>query len=84
MKYFLRAFLLKTSLLCHNLDVMHIEKNVFENIFNMIMEVKGKTKDNIKTKRDIDLFCYRKNMKLIYIGSWVVKPKTSFVLDKNV
>jgi len=34
----------KTILLRHNLDVMHIEKNVFENIFNTIMDVKGKTR----------------------------------------
>jgi hypothetical protein len=38
----------KTNLLRHNLDVMHIEKNMFENIFNIVMDVKGKTKDNIK------------------------------------
>jgi len=38
----------KTNLLCHNLDVMHIEKNMYENIFNTVMDVKGKTKDNIK------------------------------------
>jgi hypothetical protein len=37
----------KTNLLRHNLDVMHIEKNVFKNIFNTVMDVKGKTKDNI-------------------------------------
>jgi hypothetical protein len=36
----------KTNLLCHNLDIMHIEKNVFENIFNTVMDVKGKTKQN--------------------------------------
>jgi hypothetical protein len=39
----------KTNLLYHNLDVMYIEKNVFENIFNIVMDVNGKTKDNIKT-----------------------------------
>ena len=43
----------KTNLLRHNLDVMHIEKNVFENIFNTVMDVKGKTKDNIKARLDI-------------------------------
>jgi len=73
----------KTNLLCHNLDVMHIEKNVFGNIFNMVMDVKGKTKDNIKTRMNIALFCHRKNMKLVYVGSRVTKPKASFVLNKN-
>ena len=57
------------NLLCHKLDVMHIEKNMFENIFNTIMDVKGKTKNNIKARLDIDLFCNRKNMELVFDGS---------------
>ena len=32
---------------------MHIEKNVFENIFNTVMDMKGKTKDIMKKIRDI-------------------------------
>jgi len=47
---------------------MHIEKNVFENIFNTVMDVKGKTKDNIKARLDLELFCNRTNMKLICDG----------------
>jgi hypothetical protein len=47
---------------------MHIEKNMFENIFNTIMDVKGKTKDNIKARMNIALFCYHKNMELVYAG----------------
>jgi len=57
------------NLLCHKLDVMHIEKNVFENIFNTIMDVKGKKKNNIKARLDIALFCNRKNMELVFDGS---------------
>ena len=33
-------------MLRHNLDLMRIEKNFFENIFNTVMNVTGKTKDN--------------------------------------
>jgi len=62
---------------------MQIEKNVFENIFNMIMDVKGKTNDNIKARMDIALFCNHKNMELVFDGSWVVKPKASFALEKK-
>jgi hypothetical protein len=58
----------KINLLRHNLDFMHIEKNVFENIFNTIMDVKGKTKDNIKARLDVALFCNRKNMELVCDG----------------
>jgi len=73
----------KTNLLRHNLDVMHIEKNVFENIFNTVMDVKGKIKDNIKARLDVALFYNRKNMELVCDGSQVAKPKASFVLEKN-
>ena len=71
----------KTNILCHNLDVMHLEKN--ENIFNTVIDVKGKTKDNIKARLDIALFCNRKNMELVCDGSQVAKPRASFVLEKN-
>ena len=70
----------KTNLLRHNLGVMHIEKNMFENIFNTVMDVKGKTKDNIKARFDIALFCNRTNMELVCDGSWVTKPRASFML----
>jgi len=53
---------------------MHIEKNVFENIFNTVMDVKGKTKDNNKARLDIALSCTRKNIELIFL--WVTSRKT--------
>jgi hypothetical protein len=62
---------------------MHIEKNVFENIFNTVMDVKGKTKDNINARLDIAFFCNRKNMELVCDGSRVAKPRASFMLEKN-
>jgi hypothetical protein len=73
----------KINLLRHNLDVMHIEKYVFENIFNTVIDVKGKTKDNIKSRLDVALFYNRKNMELVCDGSRVAKPRASFVLEKN-
>jgi len=70
-------------MLRHNLDVMHMEKNMFEKIFNTVMDVKGKTNDNIKARLDIALYCNHKNMELVYDESQVAKPKTSFMLEKN-
>jgi len=55
------------NLFRHNLDVMHIENNMFENIFNTVMDIKGKIKDNIKARMDITLFYER--MRLVYVGS---------------
>jgi len=74
----------KTNLLRHHLDIMHIEKNMFENIFNTVMDVKGKTKDNIKARLDVALFYNSKNMELVCDGSRVAKPRAIFMLEKNV
>ncbi|XP_043816628.1 uncharacterized protein LOC110624237 [Manihot esculenta] len=52
-----------SNLIRHNLDVMHIEKNVFENIFNTVMNVEGKTKDNIKSREDLNEICRRPKLK---------------------
>ncbi|XP_042387612.1 uncharacterized protein LOC121979689 [Zingiber officinale] len=37
----------------HCLDVMHIEKNVFESLINTLMNIKGKTKDNVVARLDM-------------------------------
>ena len=34
--------------LCHNLDVMYIEKNVVNNIIDTLLNLDGKTNDNLK------------------------------------
>jgi hypothetical protein len=46
------------------------------NIFNTIIDVKGKTKDNIKARIDIALFYNRKNMELVCDGSRGRKTKS--------
>lgn len=35
----------KTNVIHYNLNVMYIKKNMFDNIFNMIIDMKKKTKD---------------------------------------
>ncbi|XP_076907510.1 uncharacterized protein LOC143563991 [Bidens hawaiensis] len=45
-------------LIRHNLDVMHIEKNVFENMFYTIMGTDN-SKDNMKAIQDIESLCDR-------------------------
>ncbi|XP_042460530.1 uncharacterized protein LOC122044052 [Zingiber officinale] len=37
----------------HCLNVMHIEKNVFESLINTLMNIKGKTKDNVAARLDM-------------------------------
>ena len=69
-----------TNLIRHNLDVMHIEKNVFENVFNTVMNIEGKTKDNIKAREDLAMFCRRKELEKNANGKY---PKANYTLDKN-
>ena len=69
-----------TNLIRHNLDVMHIEKNVFENVFNTVMNIEGKTKDNIKAREDLVMFCRRKELEKNANGKY---PKANYTLDKN-
>ena len=43
----------KDPLLPHNLDVMHIEKNIYENILWTLLKVEGKTKDTMNARLDL-------------------------------
>ncbi|KAK4400719.1 hypothetical protein Sango_1178000 [Sesamum angolense] len=61
---------------------MHIEKNVFDNIFNTVTDIKGKLKDNLNA---------RTNLKIIYNCQELefderrpnVMPKTVYTLTKE-
>ncbi|GKB52667.1 putative transposon, En/Spm-like protein [Tanacetum coccineum] len=68
-------------LIRHNLDVMHIEKNVFENIFNTVMDT-SKTKDNIKARKDREIYCDRANLHTWSENNKIIKPKASYTLTK--
>ncbi|XP_051137564.1 uncharacterized protein LOC127255855 [Andrographis paniculata] len=46
----------------HNLDLMHIEKNVCENILHTLLGTKGKTKDNLSTRKDLQLMNIRSSL----------------------
>jgi hypothetical protein len=43
----------KDNMLRHNLDIMHIEKNVMDNILDTILDIKGKIKDNLAVRLDL-------------------------------
>ncbi|PNX88299.1 hypothetical protein L195_g044402 [Trifolium pratense] len=67
----------KDNLLRHNLDVMHIEKNFFDNIFNTVMNVKGKTKDSEKERQDLS------QSDASFASGKSGKPKASYTLTKS-
>ena len=62
---------------------MHIEKNVFENIFYMVMDVKDKTKDNLKAREDLKKYCKHPELELVHSNGSVIKPKASYTLRNN-
>ena len=69
-----------TNLVRHNLDVMHIEANIFGNIFNTIMNLK-KMKDNANARLDVEQLCSRPDLHLNqgHGGNWR-KSKTKYCL----
>nr|XP_016454527.1 PREDICTED: uncharacterized protein LOC107778742 [Nicotiana tabacum] len=71
----------KTLLLRHNLDVMHIEKNVCDNILGTILNVKGKTKDTIKARLDLQAMNIRKELHPIKSGDKYELPTACYTLS---
>jgi len=78
----------KTNLIRHNLDVMHVEKNAFDNVFNIVMDIKDKTKDNVKARMDLNEYYKHRELELqVQPSGKVLKPKANIVLSneqKNV
>ena len=75
------------NMIRHNLDVMYIEKNIFDNLFNTIMDLKGKTKDNTKARMDLKEYCRRKELELIDCGGgkyWKSKAQYMFTREQKL
>jgi hypothetical protein len=49
----------KDLLLPHNIDVMHTEKNIAEALWGTLMDIKQKSKDNVKARLDAEAICNR-------------------------
>ncbi|KAK2368692.1 hypothetical protein QL285_081869 [Trifolium repens] len=52
----------KDNCLRHNLDMMHIEKNVCENIIFTLLNDSGKSKDNLNARKDLKLMEIRPDL----------------------
>ncbi|KAL0402012.1 UNVERIFIED_CONTAM: hypothetical protein Slati_4231100 [Sesamum latifolium] len=55
------------NLIRHNLDFTHIEKNMFYNIFNTVMDIKVKMKDNLNARKDLKIICINRSLRLMKI-----------------
>ncbi|XP_068467230.1 uncharacterized protein [Phaseolus vulgaris] len=51
-----------TNKLRHNLDVMHIEKNICDSILGTLLDIQGKTKDHVNARYDLQNMGIRKDL----------------------
>ena len=56
-------------MLRHNLGVMHIEKNVVDNIIGTLLSLDGKTKDNLKARQDLKDMGIKSELHLEKVGN---------------
>ena len=56
-------------MLHHNLDVMQIEKNVVDNIIGTLLNLDGKTEDNLKVHQDLKDKGIRSELQLEKVGN---------------
>ena len=59
---------------------MHIEKNVFDNVFNTVMNVPGKTKDTSKSTQELNEYCRRPELEKA--EGMTKYPNACYTLDK--
>ncbi|KAJ9553381.1 hypothetical protein OSB04_017426 [Centaurea solstitialis] len=68
----------------HNLDVMHIEKNVCDSVVGTLMNLDGKTKDHIKARLDLQEMGIRPELHpKAQDNDKVYLPPAWFSMDKN-
>ncbi|XP_071906106.1 uncharacterized protein [Coffea arabica] len=71
----------KDNVLRHNLDFMHIEKNICENIWGTLLDTEDKTKDHYNSRRDLREMGIRKELQTE--PGKVYLPPSSFAMDKK-
>lgn len=64
----------------HNLDVMHIEKNVCESLVGTILGIEGKSKDTIKARQDLQEMGIRKHLWLTKKGDKMIKKHPFYTM----
>ena len=61
-----------------------MKKNYFDNVFNTVMDVKDKTKDNHKTRMDVVEFYGRGDLDLVQLRNGKLgKPKANYTFTKK-
>lgn len=64
----------------HNLDAMHVEKNVCDSLLGMIFSINGKSKDTDKARIDLENKRIQKELYLYKDGDRWMKPHSAYTL----
>jgi hypothetical protein len=66
---------------CHSIDLMHVTKNVFDNIIGTLLDMPRKSKDRLKSRTDLVQFVLRPELHPISRpnGKYFLPP-TSYTL----
>jgi len=67
----------------HNLDVMHIEKNICESVLGTLMNIDWKTKDTANTRKDLMLMGIRKELHLQKKCATYLMPIAKYTLTRD-
>lgn len=70
-------------LIRHNLDVMHIEKNICENVLGTLLDIQGKTKDPLVAREDLRDWGIREELHLQERENKRIKPAACFTLSSS-
>ncbi|XP_030931212.1 uncharacterized protein LOC115957126 [Quercus lobata] len=73
----------RTLLLRHNLDVMHVEKNIFDSVIGTIMNIKDKTKDSLSTRLDLKEMGIRHTLHPIEVNGKIELPPACYTLSND-
>ncbi|XP_041994040.1 uncharacterized protein LOC121744538 isoform X1 [Salvia splendens] len=74
----------KDNVVRHNLDVMHTEKNVCESICGTLLDLDGKSKDNYKSRQDMEQMGIRPELHPIPKGSGkFYLPTAAFTMSRT-
>ncbi|XP_070042013.1 uncharacterized protein LOC107772820 [Nicotiana tabacum] len=73
----------RTLLLRHNLDVMHIEKNISESVIGTLLDIEGKPKDTLKSRLDLQELKIKKPLHTIKNENKYILPPASYTMSKT-
>jgi hypothetical protein len=67
----------------HNLDVMHIEKNICENLLGTLLDIHGKSKDNTNARLDLADLNIKLELQLRPNGDSYDMSKARYTLSRS-